>query len=215
MNDTNIVAVILSGGAGKRFEGADKGLYPHQGKPLIQWVIDAIAPQVCGLLLCVNRNLNEYQTLGYPLISDQSDKREGPLAGLIAAIDFIENTDFIEGLYSSKTKDSSKTKIDPGQISTILLSSCDSPNLPNNYVGLLNEAMQANQALAVVVNDGQRNQNLHCLIHKDAWEIVRQFFTEGGRAMHRLHKTIGTIEVDFSDQADAFLNINSPDQLTE
>ena len=197
MNDKNIFAVILSGGAGKRFNGTDKGLHPYRNKALIQWVIDVIDPQVHNILLCVNRNFDEYEKFGYPIVEDQTKNLEGPLAGLVAAIDFIEaNNDF-------------------DKINAILLSSCDSPSLPNNYVAVLTKAMGESQARAVVVNDGARNQNLHCLIHRDAWHTVRHFFVEGGRAMHRLHTTIDSIQVDFSKQADAFLNINSPDQISE
>ena len=197
VNRATILAVILSGGAGRRFEGADKGLYLHLGKPLIHWVIEAIAPQVSDVLVCINRNSGAYQKLGYKTVNDQSTTFEGPVAGLVAAIDFIDSNN------------------DLGGIKTILLSSCDSPALPSDYVAVLENAMQANHAAAAVVHDGTRNQNLHCLIHKDAWDRIRDFFNEGGRAMHRLHKIIGTVEVDFSDQAAAFLNINSPSQLID
>ena len=64
-----------------------------------------------------------------------------------------------------------------------------------------------------MVNDGERTQNLHCLIRYDALTSLVKFFDNGGRAMHRWHKKIGLSEVDFSDQADCFSNFNFSEQL--
>jgi len=77
--------VILSGGAGTRFGGLDKGLEKYQGRPLIEHVIERVTQQADGIILCVNRNHRQYQEYGYTIVSDpqrSNDDFQGPLAGI-------------------------------------------------------------------------------------------------------------------------------------
>lgn len=190
----NVVGVILSGGAGRRFNGHDKGLSFYRGKPLIAHVITAIEPQVMDLILCVNRNLDEYRQYGYALVTDQDASRQGPLAGITAAIDYL--------LHQYEKP-----------VDAILVSSCDSPSLPDDYVNRLKAALSVSQV--AVVYDGKRRQNLHCLITKPAWASLSDFYVSGGRAMHRWFEQVEIEQVDLSDCRSGFSNINSPEQLNE
>lgn len=184
-------AVILSGGAGHRFNGADKGLQPYAGGTLIGHVLNVIEPQVDDVILCINRNHELYQSYGHRIVIDASVGYQGPIAGIVAALAIVgEDHD----------------------CARILVSSCDSPALPTDYVSTLIDAL--GETGVTLVNDGVRNQNLHCLIDRSAWTSLQEFYQSGGRAMHRWHKKVGAVEVNFSDQADCFSNINSPDQLT-
>lgn len=204
----NTLAIILSGGAGNRFGGKDKGLQRHKDRPLIAWVIDAIHPQVGDLILCINRNRAKYERFSYPVVFDdvrnkvlnKADDTElinqGPLAGVVAAIDFIS----ITRRYAA--------------VDQVLISSCDCPYLPCDYVAKLAMALSHSDNPVAVVNDGQRNQNLHCLIRREALQSLKNFYNSGGRAMHYWHKKVGVTEVDFSSQAGCFLNINLPRQLS-
>ena len=60
MKDLSISAVILAGGRGQRMGGVDKGLVSWQKKPLIEYAIAAIEPQVDQLILSCNRNIEAY-----------------------------------------------------------------------------------------------------------------------------------------------------------
>ena len=191
----NTLGVILSGGASTRFNGNDKGLQIYQEKPLIQWVIDSFTQQVNEVVICINRNKNKYEEFSSPLVFDSDKTYQGPIAGIISAIEHCSTLDT------------------HAQIEQLLISSCDTPLLPTDYLQKLNQALASNNYLVVVANDGTRNQNLHCLIKKEAWQSLIDFYENGGRAMHRWYKKIGVLEVDFSEQADCFLNINSADQL--
>jgi len=203
-SEPSILGVILSGGAGRRFGGKDKGLQLYQGKTLIEHTSTAIKPQVTQLIICINRSENDYRKFGYPLVFDsevsldkpsqENQKYQGPLAGVVAASRWLE---------------SSKNSFD-----YLLISSCDSPKLPNDYVGKLVSALSQSDSQCAVVNDGERNQNLHCLIRRNALPSLVTFYHEGGRAMHRWYKKNSLIEVDFSDQADCFSNFNFSEQLT-
>ena len=195
-SDSKILAIILSGGAGHRFGGADKGLQIYKGRTLIEHTITAIKPQVNELVLCINRNEDDYIKLGHPLVFDESTADyQGPLAGIAAAYKWLRS--------------------DSQNYDYVLISSCDSPKLPCNYVSKLRTALEQSDAVSAVVHDGERKQNLHCLIHSNALPSLVTFFNKGGRAMHRWHQQKGLTEVDFSDQADCFSNFNYAEQLTD
>lgn len=187
----NITALILAGGAGQRFGGVDKGLQLHLRKPLIEHVIDAIKPQVDHIIISVNRNYPIYQQYGLELVTDDNELHQGPMAGIVAAIKVLENS----------------------RANALLLSPCDSPNLPSNYVAMLSDELNKNVTHIALATDGERRQNLHSLIRREAWSSLYDFYTQGNRAMHQWYKKVGVSEVDFSAQADCFTNINSPDQL--
>ena len=214
-NQSSIVAIILSGGAGRRFGGLDKGLQNYKNKPLIEYVLNALKGQLGTFILCVNRNQESYLKYGYPLVEDiehsctsvdgisldgaafEGSSFNGPMAGVNAAAAFLENSSL------GKTT------------SHVLLSSCDSPALPENYVSKLFEQLSSSGKSVAVAHDGERRQNLHSLIKIDALPSLRMYYSAGGRAMHRWYQEIGAVDVDFSDQPEAFLNINSREQLKQ
>jgi hypothetical protein len=59
--------------------GIDKGLVPFAGRPLAEWVIAALRPQVGTLLINANRNFDRYAAYGLPVIPDQGPGFQGPL----------------------------------------------------------------------------------------------------------------------------------------
>lgn len=181
------LGIILSGGAGARLGGVDKGLQTYDDLTLIEHVINTLSAQADDLLICANRNIERYQSFGYDVIKDSdSSSFEGPLAGIIAAIDHIE---------------SNKSYAD---VSQFLIAPCDAPKLPTDFYARL--AAVSNPV--TLVHDGEHKQNLHCLIKRSHWASLHCFYTQGGRAIHRWYEQVDALEVDFSDQQDCFKNIN-------
>ena len=83
MSATNTVTgVVLAGGQGRRMGGVDKGLKILRGKPMVEWVIERIAPQVHEVLINANQNLERYAAFGHRVIPDEIAGYAGPLAGL-------------------------------------------------------------------------------------------------------------------------------------
>jgi molybdopterin-guanine dinucleotide biosynthesis protein A len=80
-----IAAVILAGGQGRRMGGADKGLIDYRGRPLVEWALAALAPQVGEILISANRNLDLYAAYGHRVLPDTLPDFPGPLAGLLVA----------------------------------------------------------------------------------------------------------------------------------
>ncbi|HIL42172.1 MAG TPA: molybdenum cofactor guanylyltransferase, partial [Gammaproteobacteria bacterium] len=88
MNKSNVTAVVLSGGQSSRMSGKDKGLLLLRGEPLISYVINAISGNVDSILVSANRNIDSYQKFGN-VITDNLSEFQGPLAGILAALDVV------------------------------------------------------------------------------------------------------------------------------
>jgi molybdopterin-guanine dinucleotide biosynthesis protein A len=83
-----IPAVILAGGLGRRLGGVDKALVPLAGKPLIAHVVDRLAPQVSALAISANGDPDRFDRLGLPVLPDPVPDRPGPLAGVLAGLEW-------------------------------------------------------------------------------------------------------------------------------
>ena len=86
-----ITGVILAGGQGRRLGGLDKGLVQLNQTRLIDLVTAALKPQVGALVINANRNTTAYAALGYPVISDEMENFQGPLAGFAAAMSSVRS----------------------------------------------------------------------------------------------------------------------------
>ena len=85
--NSDISAVILAGGRARRMGGQDKGLIEVNGRAMVDYVIQALRPQVAELMINANRNFDQYERLGNcRVISDELDGFIGPLAGMASAM---------------------------------------------------------------------------------------------------------------------------------
>ena len=184
-----IGGVILSGGRGTRNGGKDTGLLNYEGRMLIEHVIDRFAPQVDAMCINANRNLERYQGLGYPVISDPLPDDAGPLAGMLA------------GLEHAITE-------------YVAFAPCNAPDLPTDQVARLFTALKEATGVAAIAHDGERVHPLHAVLKRDCRESLRAFLDSGERQPELWMQQIGAIEVDFRDQPDAFRSINDPHTLT-
>lgn len=185
-NHTKTVAVLLSGGEGRRVASADKGLLDYQGKQLVAWTIDTLVKQVDQLIISCNRNLEAYQQYQYPIVVDNFSG-QGPIAGILAASQqiYLNTEDYL------------------------LVCPCDTPHLPANLVTRLQSGLRENNVSVAVVHDGHRQHNLHCLIKADSMAFLSDFFADGGRAIKHWLAQQPHCMVDFSDQTDCFKNFNT------
>ncbi|HID45593.1 MAG TPA: molybdenum cofactor guanylyltransferase [Chromatiaceae bacterium] len=185
-----ISAVILAGGRGSRMGGQDKGLVKLEGKPMIGHVISTIAPQTGKLLINANRNLDAYQALGYPVIRDELDGFQGPLAGILSALDHIQNP-------------------------YLLCVPCDVPGLPADLAQRLSSALQNQQGDLAVVHDGEKLQPAFALIPVRLREDLRAYVGRGERKLRSWCKTHRLALADFSDKPECFANINDGTELQQ
>lgn len=189
----NTCAIILAGGAGQRVGGQNKGLLKFQGRALIEHVVERVEPQVAELVISANRDTEKYQEYSKNVVGDAQTSYQGPIAGILASLKAIQHQK---------------------NIAAALICTCDTPKLPQTLFTRLNAALKHRGELISVAHDGNRTQNLHCLMRREAWPSLLEFYNNGGRAMHRWYNEIELIEVSFSDQPEAFFNINVLSELS-
>jgi len=183
-----ITGVILAGGRGQRMGGVDKGLQDLDGRPLVQWVLARLVPQVDAVVINANQNLARYTALGYRVLPDAIRDFAGPLAGLHAAL---------------------------SQATTPLLLTvpCDSPFLPDDLAQRLRAALEAQGAELAVARTGDRVQRAFCLTRRAILPKLEAFLDSGERKVGLWHASLKLAEVAFDDEADGFRNINTPEDL--
>ncbi len=87
------LGVILAGGLATRMGGGDKGLLGLGGQSILRHVIDRIQPQVGGLALNANGDPVRFAEFGLPVLADSIDGYAGPLAGVLAGLDWAAEED--------------------------------------------------------------------------------------------------------------------------
>lgn len=190
----NLTGIVLAGGRATRMQGDDKGLILLHEQPLIRYSIERLRPQVNNIRLSVNRNLRHYQALGYPVFTDADQDYHGPLSGMLGAMKSELKNDWL------------------------LFVPCDAPLLPLDLAHRLWQAVDKNTHAnpnAVVAHDGEWIQPTFCLLHRSLSEALAQYIKEGGRKTGAWLRQQHAIEVDFSDQKQAFTNINTPEELEQ
>jgi molybdenum cofactor guanylyltransferase len=188
MNREPVTGLVLAGGQGRRMGGVDKGLKLFQGRPLVQWVIERLRPQVDGLLINSNQNPDAYARFGYPLVPDDIGGFAGPLAGLQA------------GLTRATTP-------------LLATAPCDSPFLPLDLVRRLHDALEAKGAQLAVARTGDQPHPVFALCRRDVLAGLSAFLQEGGRKIDAWYASLAVVEVLFDDEAQAFANINTLEEL--
>lgn len=184
----NVTGIVLAGGLGRRMGGADKGLIPFQGKPLVAHVLEKLKPQVDELLLNANREIEAYRQFGFPVVSDTIAGFAGPLAGLHC------------GMINARHP-------------LIVTAPCDSPFLPEDLVGRLLQALRRQNADLAVVKTGNRQQPVFSLCRTSLLPNLTRFLQGGGHKVDAWHAGLKTVYVAFDDEASAFANINTPEEL--
>ena len=186
ISPADITAVILAGGQGRRMGGIDKGLIEIDGRPLVEILIEKLRAQELGIIINANRNQSRYAGYGYPLAPDLLADYQGPLAGFASAM-MAATTDFI------------------------LTLPCDSPLLVPDYVDRFRRNHDRNRAAIYVAHDGDRLQPVHALIRVDLLPSLQAFLDSGERKIDRWYAQHDFQQTDFSDCADMFRNINTPE----
>lgn len=85
---TRPLGIILAGGLATRMGGGDKGRLPLGDGTLLSHVIDRLAPQVDGMALNANGDPARFADTGLPVLPDSIDGYAGPLAGVLAGLDW-------------------------------------------------------------------------------------------------------------------------------
>jgi molybdopterin-guanine dinucleotide biosynthesis protein A len=181
-----VTGIVLAGGKGTRMGGVDKGLQPLRGKPMAAWAIARLKPQVDEIIINANQNLEIYGAFGYRVVSDEIGGFAGPLAGLHAGLNAATYP----------------------LVATV---PCDSPFLPPDLVSRLSASLQTLDL--AVAKTGAQPHPVFALMKREVRESLEAFLASGGRKIDAWYAGLKVIEVPFDDEADAFRNINTIEEL--
>lgn len=184
--ESAITGVVLAGGKARRMGGADKGLLELDGKPLWKHVADTLAPQLETVVINANRHQDIYQQSGLKVIPDSLADFPGPLAGMLSVLQ-QEKGDWF------------------------LFCPCDTPYIPRDLVVRLKA--QRNSAPVVWVHDGERDHPTIALVNRSVAPFLQEYLRSGERRVMVFMRQAGGHAVDFSDFKQAFVNVNTPEEL--
>ena len=174
----------------RRMGGKDKGLLRVAGKPLIEYAIEGLRPQVSSLIINTNRNLDTYRNYGIPIIVDSISGYQGPLVGMASCMCAV-NREFMVTV------------------------PCDSLNLPADLVARMYNRLIDERAEISVAHDGEYIQPVFALMYTGLLDSLLEFLKRGGRKISNWYDEHRVATVDFSDRPETFININTPDDIDQ
>ena len=166
--------------------GVDKGLVEYRKRPLIEWALAALTPQVDQLVISANRNLEAYAAYCNRVLPDTLPDFPGPLAGVLAALDAV-------------------------QADWLLVAPCDAPHLPPDLAARLLDAAQRQNVPLAVAADATRIHHSCFIVRTDQRDNLAAFLARGERAVRHWQAALASTTVQFD--AAGFANINQPDDL--
>ncbi|WP_290748690.1 molybdenum cofactor guanylyltransferase MobA [Amaricoccus sp.] len=185
------MAAILAGGLSRRMGGGDKTLLPLGGRPVIAHVIARLAPQAAALAINANGDPARFAGFGLPVVADGFPGFAGPLAGVLAAMDWAE-----------------------GQgAAWVATGAGDTPFLPRDLVARLAAGVgDAPAALAAT----EAGTHPTCALWRVALrDELRAALAAGTRRVSEWAARQGAVRVGFDGEEAAFFNVNAPADLAE
>ena len=184
--------VILAGGRSSRMGGGDKCLRPLGGRPLLRHVMERAAPQVARLALNANGEPARFAAFGLETIGDSIAGHAGPLAGVLAGMDWA--------------------RAQPQASAAIVTFPADSPFLPRDLAARL---LATGAPLARACSGG-RAHPVAALWSTALAEDLRQALAGGLRKIDLWTARHGVVDVEWdAGPPDPFFNANRPEDLEE
>jgi molybdopterin-guanine dinucleotide biosynthesis protein A len=188
-SQTKVTGVILAGGRAQRMNNQDKGLVNFKGRPMISYAIAALAPVVGCILINANRNIDQYRQYGWPVISDQTDSFDGPLAGILAAMNHAD-------------------------ADVLVVIPCDSPLIKSEHLQRLLLTRAETNADVAVAFDGVRLHPVFLAIKTGLQASLQEYLASGQRKVAVWLEQQNLVAVDFSGEPEIFSNINTLAELS-
>jgi len=191
------LGLILAGGRARRMGGGDKALLPLGGRPMLAHVIERLRPQCFALALSANGEAGRFAAFALPVIADERPDFSGPLAGLLAGLDFSASHF-------------------PEEADVVTLPA-DTPFLPLDLVARLFEARREAGADIAMARSGGREHHLAALWPVSLAEALRQsLFDEDLRKVGAFAARFRLAHADWpAEPFDPFFNVNTPEDFSQ
>jgi molybdopterin-guanine dinucleotide biosynthesis protein A len=194
--DTSTIGLILAGGLARRMGGGDKALKQLAGRPILAHVIGRLGGQCDDLLLSANGDPARLAVYGLPVVADTVPDFAGPLAGILAGLDWI-------AAHRPQTK-------------WLLSVAADTPFIPDNLAVRLHQVRAAaGTPFACAASAGQQHHAI------GLWPValrddLRRALAAGERRLGRWTQAHGVAVAEWpAEPLDPFFNVNTPEDLAE
>ncbi len=191
------LGLLLAGGLARRMGGGDKPLALLAGKPILDHVIARLGPQCAGLLLNANGDPARFARWGLPVVADDVPDFAGPLAGILAGLDWAAT-------YRTDVR-------------AVVSVAADTPFIPHDLVARFQaEAQKAGALLACAASGGWSHPVVALWPVSIRHDLRRALTVEGERKIDRFtaRHPLATVEWPAAP-VDPFFNVNTPEELAE
>jgi molybdopterin-guanine dinucleotide biosynthesis protein A len=196
-----IAGVILAGGLSRRMGGGDKTLLSLAGQPIVARIAGRLRRQAAPVALNANGDPARFRAFGLPVIADTIDGFAGPLAGILAGMEWAQKQDGVDALVSVAG---------------------DTPFFPENLVAALADAAGERRDKIVIARSGGRHHPVFALWPLALRETLAAFLKESDErsvaafaARHQGTEQDYPLERFGTMTADPFFNINTAADLAE
>jgi len=194
MSEPLPAGVILAGGRSRRMGVSVKALVQMNGKPLVRHVAERLQPQVSEICLSVERFNPELAALGLEQVEDTVPGNQGPLGGLLAAMEALHDVH-----------------------EWLLLVPCDAPFLPPNLGERLARRTDYSGLKGCLVRYDGELQPTFSLWHRELLPDVRTAVMEDGLGGFRQFLGCACLSIEDwkTEEVSPFFNVNTPGDLEE
>jgi molybdenum cofactor guanylyltransferase len=192
-----IAGIVLAGGLSRRMGGGDKSLRLLAGRPILAHIVERAAPQVAALALNANGDAARFAAFGLPVVADSVPDFAGPLAGVLAGLDWAAERV-------------------PGATHVASFAG-DAPFLPRDLVARLAAALaHGRHALACAASAGRAHPVFGLWPVALGAALRRAVVEEGIHKVDAWTARYDLVAVEFATvPVDPFFNANRPDDLAE
>ncbi|MEO3385893.1 molybdenum cofactor guanylyltransferase MobA [Mesorhizobium sp. CAU 1741] len=194
---SDVVGVILAGGRATRMGGVDKALLHIDGRTLLEHLLDRLRPQCGELVLNANGEPARFSGFGLPVIADSVDDFPGPLAGILAGMEWGTSR----------------------RAAWMVTVAADTPFVPRDLVSRLAEAVDGRDARIALAASRDDSRTLHVHPTIGLWSTalaadLRGSLHAGMRKVRVWAERHEVVTVEFeATPFDPFFNVNTPDDL--
>lgn len=191
------LGVILAGGLARRMGGGDKPMRIVGGRTILERVIERLAPQCDGLIINANGDPARFAATGLPVVADDVPDFAGPLAGILAALDW--------------------TAGHRPDLGWVVSAAADSPFLPRDLVTRLHSARKVAGVPLACAESGDQAHPVNALWPVSLRHDLRQALViEEMRKIDRWTARHGIAQASWPHEpVDPFFNANRPEDLLE
>ncbi len=189
------LGLILDGGRAERMGGTDKGLIDLAGRPMIAHAIERLRPQAATLAISANGDPSRFACFGLPVVADDPADASGPLAGVLAGLEFCAQSNW--------------------PLTHVATLPGDTPFAPMDFVARLQAARRAaGGEIVVAVSHGRAHHVAALWPAAIAEDLRRAVVEEGVRKVETFAARYVVTRVEWSaEPLDPFSNVNTPEDL--